>query len=727
MINTSAAYQKAIVADARRILLRAVIDIIDPDISYGAVTGDSAAPWSKPEQLHNKEFKASGEKYITLERGRWILGDAFKVIPDDNVLEGEIGAVNDALCDENCIFDPPAWVQQSFSNVSILQACSLFFSDKDIDGYPVDFTVEVLQGGTAYHTQTFTNNTARSVSLSGFTVYNPDAIKVTATKWSLPLRRMRTIEILPGIYEEWDGDTIATFEVKHQGDISCLALPYGTCVLRMDNQDRRFEPRNKDGVFKSIDERQGIDISLAVRLEDGTDEYKRMGIFYQYSGGWKTGDNGLTMQWNLVDIVGLLAGREFIPPATLPTTLDGWIAALVAQLGDNFASNYSVDPNYANIAVSVREAADVVGMKCGDVLRYVCMATGTWPRADAETGYLVAEPLWYQGNKLTLDNLNYYPTMKANDDIAAIVFTLNDGSDTQYVVSGNSTASSDTKSVKNPFIKTATQALTAARMILSAYGGNRIETIGRGDMSSEIGDVDTIWLNESTATTARRMQQEFAISEGVLRDCLSIFLQADGSFLFENREIITASGTWNAPSGVTQLRVIVVGGGQGGVSGTDGSWSVAGVDGTDGAGGLVWAGTININDGQAFAVTIGEGGSEGAMGGATVFGAYSSADGVLYPLGYTDIANGDSYARTAVALPAANSGDGGLKGKGGRKGNRRTEKVRDYTVNGTLPPDQKLVYIEKEVTIIDNEPGKGTKAAPGASGCVVVYWDKEAT
>lgn len=726
MINSSESYQKAIVADARRILLKAVIDIIDPDIEFGAVTGDSSAPFSKPEQLHNKEFAASGEKYITLERGRWILGEAFKPVPEDNVLEGEIGAVNDALCDEEGVFDPPAYVQETFSNVAILQACSVFFSDADIDGYPVDFTVEVLQGGTAYYTQSFTDNTARSVSLSGFTVYNPDAIKVTVTKYSLPLRRLRTMEILPGIYEEWTGDMIAAFSVKHQGDVSCLALPYGTCVLRMDNLDRRFEPRNKSGIFKSIDDRQGVDVSLAVRTEEGTDDYKRLGIFYQYSGGWKTGDNGLTMQWNLVDIVGLLAGREFIPPATLPTTLEGWIAALVAQLGENFESKYSVDPNYASIAVTVREAADVVGMKCGDVLRYACMATGTWPRADAETGYLVAEPLWYQGNKITLDNLNNYPVMKANDDIAAIVFTLNDGNDTQYVVSGNSTASSETKSIKNPFIKDSAAALTAARMILATYGGNRIETIGRGDMTSEIGDVDTIWLNESVATTARRVQQEFTLSDGVLRDCLSVFLQADGSFQFENREIITTSGTWTAPEGVSQLRIIVVGGGTGGVSGTDGTWSAAGVDGTDGTGGLVWAGTININNGQTFDVVIGEGGTEGVTGGDTTFGAYSSANGALYPLGYTDVANGDSYARTGVALPLANSGDGGLKGKGGRKGNRRTETVRDYTVNGTLPADQRLVYIEKEVEIIDNKPGKGTAGAPGASGCVVVYWDKEA-
>lgn len=86
----------------------------------------------------------------------------------------------------------------------------------------------------------------------------------------------------------------------------------------MDNLDRRFEPRSKSGVFRSIEERQGIPVSIGVALPDGTVEYKPKGIYYQYSGGWKTGDNGLTMQWELVDIVGLVSGRQYIPPAQLP-------------------------------------------------------------------------------------------------------------------------------------------------------------------------------------------------------------------------------------------------------------------------------------------------------------------------------------------------------------------------------------------------------------------------
>ena len=173
----------------------------------------------------------------------------------------------------------------------------------------------------------------------------------------------------------------------------------------MDNVGGRLERRNKSGSWQSCEERQAIPIAIGCELEGGTVEYKRAGVFYQANGGWKTGDNAMSMQWDLVDIVGLLARREFKAPSTMPTTLAGWLAALVGQLGANFENKYHVDPDYADAAATVNSAAEVEGKKCGDILRWVCMATGTFPRADAETGYLTAEPFWSTGNKLDLDNM----------------------------------------------------------------------------------------------------------------------------------------------------------------------------------------------------------------------------------------------------------------------------------------------------------------------------------
>lgn len=732
MIQSSEAYRAAVTGDSRRMLLRAVIDIIDPDIIYTTPTSSGQAPFSQPGQLYDKEMEIS-PNYATLERNRWLLDGSFLIYPDNYQGSGQQGFAGDVLSGDDGTFTDPPWVQLNFSNVSILQACSVYFPGADFDGVPDTFTVEVIQGGTAYFTQTVTGNREEWAAFDGFTVQNPDCVKITVSKWSLPGRRMRIPEIIPGVYEAWTGDMIAAFTVTQQANFACLALPYGTCTLSMDNLDRRFEPRSKDGVFQSIEERQGITVSIGPRLSDGTAEYKQVGVYYQAAGGWTTGDNGLTMTWDLVDIVGLIADREYIPPSSLPTTLGSWVGSIVAQLGTNFANRYTVDPNYSGQALTCA-LADVQGQKCGQILMWACMATGTFPRADNSTGNLAVEPFWSQGNKLDLDNLNTYPIMKANGDLGSIIFTLNDGNQTQYVVGGTSAASPDTVSVQNPFIKTQAQALTAARMILSTYGGNQLETTGRGDPSSEIGDVDTVWLNESSATTGRRMSQTLQFSEGVMQGCTSTILQADGSFLFEERAVITQSGTWTAPAGVTKLRVIIGQGGQGGGQGQDGYWKSAGSSnisfsgytsgegarGVDGHGGKIWFGTVNINEQQGFQVSIGVGGAPswtygtaGSEGGESTFGPYSSANGEVYPNGFTDVASGDSFGRTGVAIPLLGSGDGGRGGDGGTAGAGHTRWVPGIVSGG------------HNEWVVDIEPGPGGYGRAGASGFVVVYWDKD--
>lgn len=732
MLSITDGYKTAIVGDVRRMLIKAQLEIVDPDITYGTVNSSGAAAFSKGTQIYDKQLSLNS-RYATLEPGRWVLDGSFRLIPDDPAqLSGEVGFVGDVLSGEDGSFAISVYAELTFTNVSILQACSVYFSTDDIDGIAEDFSVAVYSGSTAVYTKDFTGNTEISVSLDGFTVYDPTAIRVTVTKWSLPGRRMRIAEIIPGVYEEWTDDILASINIQMRGNFACLAIPYGTCTLRMDNLDRRFEPRNKSGIFQSIEERQAIPVAIGCELADGTVEYKRAGVFYQANGGWKTGDNAMTMQWDLVDIVGLLADREFKAPSSLPTTLSGWLAALVGQLGANFANRYHVDPDYASAAATVNSAVDVEGKKCGDILRWVCMATGTWPRADAETGYLTAEPFWSQGNKLDLDNMTTYPVMKANDDLAVLTFKLYDTEGTVVNISGNATSSSKTLTVSNPFLHTASQAQTAARQILSQYGGIKLETTGRGDPAGEIGDVDTVWLDESSATTGRRMEQSFTFSNGVLRDCKSVLLQADGSFLFQNRVVFTESGVYHTGPNQTQARIILAQGGQGGARGGDGYVGGSGVlpgsgvssgegdPGLDGSGGKVWSGVVNVNPDTDYAVVIGKGGKASAVtgvhgeeGGDTTFGVYSSANGKVYSPSFTDLASGDAYGRTGVAAPKSGTGDGGKGGKGGSAGSGYWEQL--------FWPDGRPRGWHFEVTV---QPGPGQPGKDGADGVCAIYWDK---
>ena len=739
MINVSDGFHEAVIGVTRRMLAKAVVEIVDPDITYGSSNGSGAAPWSKPEQLHDKVLRLD-RRYATLEPGRWLLDGSALLIPDDPAtIAGQVGHVGDVISGEDGTFEGEVYAELPFSNVSILQACSIYFSEDPIDGIPVDFSVSIMSGTTAVYTREFTGNTATSVSLLDFTVYDPTAIRVYVTRWSLPQRRMRVVDIIPGLYEEWDLSSIVSLDVQMRGNFADLALPYGTANLRIKNTDRRFEPYTRSGIFKSIEERQSIPISVGPVQADGTVEYSPIGVFYQRSGGWTTGQNDMYIDWQLVDICGLLADRDFRVPATLPTTLAGWFQCFASQLGENFVNRWHVDPDYINLPLTINDAAHLQNRKCGAMIRYACMATGTWPRADQETGDLTAEPLWSQGSKVTLNQLYDYPVKRANDSLASLTFKLYDGTDKGSLVtfSGNSISSSKTLNVDNPFIHDAATAQTAARQILSQYGGIKLEATTRGDPATEIGDVDTIWINDSEAKTGRRMEQAFRIVNGVMKNNRSVWLQADGSFLYENSVILSGSGTWTPPNGVSELRVILGQGAQGSTAGQDGkileydpryetkppSKANSGLPGLPGK---IWHGLININPGVGINYSVGLGSPAGEygeivpLGAETTFGVYSSANGRIFENGYTDIASGSSFGRGNVVKPKDGSSDGPVAGSGG------TNRIRVYEGQQPVYDEAGNVVGSKPKYSYIGKVSKGKPGIDGADGFVVIYWDKEA-
>ena len=196
--------------------------------------------------------------------------------------------------------------------------------------------------------------------------------------------------------------------------------------------------------------------------------------------------------------------------------------------------------------------------------------------------------------------------------------------------------------------------------------------------------------------------------------------------------VLTESGNWTAPAGVTHIRVAIGQGGQGGGYGKDGyvygsGWGPGqdvaagyGEDGAPGLGGKVWYDSLTINAGQTFAVHIGKGGEAavrkgdaGLEGEETTFGVYSSANGQRYANGYTDINSGDSYARTGVASPAKGTSDGAAGGKGGDPGSGYWE--QKFWPDGR-PRGWKFVVTE--------QPGPGKPGKAGASGFVLIAWDK---
>lgn len=522
MINSSDAFKEAVKGAARKILIRAVVKIVDPDIVYSTPSGSAQAAYSNPEQLHDHVFDG-GDNYQTLEINRTLLDGSFQLIPDELTVSRQVGFISDAISDDNGVFQTPQIVTQAFSNVGVLQSLSIRFPGTLIDGTAKDFSVTVMSQNTEAASFEITNNAQDVVRIDNFIAENPTAITISVSKWSLPFRRVRVLEIFPGIYEEWTNRDIAALTIRQQANFTSLALPYGRCTLMVDNSDRRFEPENKDGIFRSIEDRQGIDIMLGVKLSDGSVEYKGAGRYFQYSGGWKTGNNDMTIQWDMVDIIGLLTDRQYIPPDVLPTTLVGWVSTIVSQLGSSFDGFYIVDDRISDLNLTISNADEIAGIKCGELLRHVCMAAGAWAHADSMTGKLAVTMLMNEGGSIDLDNSEAYPTILANADIAALVFTLSDG--TRYVAPGDTPSSNNTPAVSNPFIQTTVQADSIAERIKQFYGGNVFEAIWRGDPSAELGDVNSIEIGGGRVSRGRIQSQTFQFAGGVLRGCQTSLIE----------------------------------------------------------------------------------------------------------------------------------------------------------------------------------------------------------
>jgi len=142
---------------------------------------------------------------------------------------------------------------------------------------------------------------------------------------------------------------------------------------------------------------------------------------------------------------------------------------------------------------------------------------------------------------------------------------------------------------------------------------------------------------------------------------------------FTNYTVLTGSGEWTVPEGVTKIRVIIVGAGSGGAGGkkgqkgpqitSDNYGGEGGEGGEGGAGGLILEINMIVAPSAHISYSCGSGGtggnpdSQGTAGTNTIFGSYSSALGRQWPDGYTE-------PKTGMIL--GKSGNTGIKGGRGR-------------------------------------------------------------
>lgn len=183
MIEHSSEYDAAVTADSRRQYIRAVFDLVDPDAEVVDVNvSDASNALSETTQVAARGTDEGAGNCLSLEWNRWALDGTQVVIPNiPSEQDGQVGWVSEVLSGEDGSFSTPPYVEIIVSNVQILQAVTFLFSEKEINGHPIDFTVQIYNVDNLLYEKSITGNDSTLLVVDAFTVSYPTRVRLTIT------------------------------------------------------------------------------------------------------------------------------------------------------------------------------------------------------------------------------------------------------------------------------------------------------------------------------------------------------------------------------------------------------------------------------------------------------------------------------------------------------------------------------------------------------------------
>ena len=272
MIEHSAAYDAAITGRSRRMYAHVTADFIDPDLEVTDVEANSEHAYSQTDQLKNR-ITEQGATVASLEPGVWVLDGTVDIVPNTPsglAATGQYGWISAVMCDENGAFVTAPYVELEMEGLSRMSAVTVCFPEDPDLGVAQTFTIAAYSGGSLLDSVTVSGNTEALYIWENIAVNYPDTLRITITKWSVPLRCARVVSLMPGLIEQWDDDSINLVDIYTEATFSCLALPHSTCTLEIYNEGDRFNPYAPDTLFESVEARQALKaISAFIRSQYG--------------------------------------------------------------------------------------------------------------------------------------------------------------------------------------------------------------------------------------------------------------------------------------------------------------------------------------------------------------------------------------------------------------------------------------------------------------------------
>ena len=401
-------------------------------------------------------------------------------------------------------------------------------------------------------------------------------------------------------------------------------------------------------------------------------------------------------------------------------------AASIIGPGSVHAANIQVKYLDPVSAVAVTEHQYIAGTED------VTLFEGTAQQGDVIEFDEPAHTLTAEGFTVLESGANYAVLSAGTGKLTGKSYVHNRRVITRTVTEG---AAENVEEVADATLVSLVNSSAVAQRMAAYYACREQLTVDVNPAAEHAGHVVSLWNEwDKQQTLACIASRETKIS-GLLKSRTSALVgflpqQPESSEYFDERVLLTGSGTWTVPEGVTTYTKVLIGGGQGGKHGGKGedgkqrtaSWSEGmytrynwsgylpgviskgGVGGEGGIGGKVLVETVNdATPGESIAYSCGAAGAgattdgaEGENGTATTMGGSSSDSGSSSDIGYTDPVTGEVFAA---------KGDTGIAG-GDSGGCSDVSAYPNPTVSGCLYVGQGIA----EATDVVDEDGKVWKS-----------------
>lgn len=450
--------------------------------------------------------------FIGLDHNRWGLNQKFKPLPD-NLYSTQTGWVCSPLSNSSCTFSSNPYLEFSFSKPHSSIGFSIHF-DEPTGTHATRFLVQTFNSAGSVLTSKVVENHS-SLAVVNLLSPNYTRVRFTFYETSRPYSHIRISEVLFGIVEVFDGNTIASADLRYQIDPIAESLPSREAVIRIDNSDQSFNLINPNGIYAYLQQPQSFFVSLGTGTSFRNIELVPMGEFY--FGTASAEDSGLTAEICAYDWFYWLEKGKWLDTATGQWTLQQAVSAILNNAGIEceviIPSSVRNTPIYhVNEEMTNREA-----------LRQAVQAACCTAYFDRESRLVILDLT--QGSPVDVldsNNMREPPKVSIESAVNTVQLTTHDpSSDTDVVYTAANLATDDElmqlKTVTNHMVHTSRGQVVANWILRLCQGRITYSTEERGNPATKLTDTVKIYdyfgVNRSAVVVSQEYKYDGGLSE----------------------------------------------------------------------------------------------------------------------------------------------------------------------------------------------------------------------